>query len=72
MLNLAAFVVSAADTDTLFWWPLVLLVAGGVMLAAGLRPRRPLPPEPPAYKAGEAPLAARAEEEEMVFRVRDD
>lgn len=72
VLNLAAFVVSAADTDTLFWWPLVLLVAGGVMLAAGLRPRRPLPPEPPAYKAGEAPLAARAEEEEMVFRVRDD
>jgi uncharacterized membrane protein (UPF0136 family) len=72
VLNLVAFVVSAADAHTLYWWPLVLLGAGGLMLAAGLRPRRPLPPEPPGYKAGEAPLAARAEEDEMVFRVRDD
>ena len=42
------------------------------MLAAGLRPRRPLPPEPAPYRAGEAPLAARADEEETVIRVRDD
>jgi hypothetical protein len=73
VLNLAVFVVYAAHGgDTLYWWPLVLLGAGGAMLAAGLRPRRPLPPEPPGYKAGEAPLAARAEDDEMVFRVRDD
>jgi hypothetical protein len=72
VLNLVGFVVSAAGSHTLYWWPLVLLGAGGAMLAAGLRPRRPLPPEPSAYKAGDAPLAARAEEDEMVFRVRDD
>jgi uncharacterized membrane protein (UPF0136 family) len=72
VLQLGAFVAYAARGDTLYWWPLVLLGAGGAMLAAGLRPRRPLPPEPPAYKAGDAPLAARADEEEMVFRVRDD
>ena len=42
------------------------------MLLAGLRPRRPLPPEPDAYRAGEAPLAARADEDELVIRVRDD
>jgi hypothetical protein len=72
VLNLLAFVSAASHADTLYWWPLVLLTAGGAMLAAGLRPRRPLPPEPPGYKAGEAPLAARAEDDEMVFRVRDD
>jgi hypothetical protein len=72
VLNLLAFVLYASRGQTLYWWPLVLLGAGGGMLAAGLRPRRPLPPEPPGYKAGEAPLAARAEDEEMVFRVRDD
>jgi hypothetical protein len=72
VLNLGAFVLYASRGSTLYWWPLVLLGAGGGMLAAGLRPRRPLPPEPPGYKAGEAPLAARADEEEMVFRVRDD
>jgi hypothetical protein len=70
--NLGLFVVNASGGDTLYWWPLVLLAAGGAMLAAGLRPRRPLPPEPRPYRAGEAPLAARAEDEEMVFRVRDD
>ena len=70
--NLVAFVVSAAGADTLYWWPLALIAAGGAMVAAGLRPRRPLPPEPPAYKAGDAPLAARAQDDEMVFRVRED
>jgi hypothetical protein len=72
VLNLVAFLLAASQAHTLYWWPLVLLAAGAAMLAAGLRPRRPLPPEPSAYKAGEAPLAARAEEDEMVFRVRDD
>jgi hypothetical protein len=42
------------------------------MLAAGLRPRRPLPPEPDPYRAGEAPLAARADKDEIVVRVRQD
>ena len=42
------------------------------MLVAGLRPRRPLPPEPDPYRAGEAPLAARADDDEVVIRVRDD
>ena len=42
------------------------------MLVAGLRPRSPLPPEPAPYRAGEAPLAARAEDEDIVVRVRDD
>ena len=40
------------------------------MLVAGLRPRRPLPPEPDPYRAGEAPLAARADDGEIVVRVR--
>ncbi|MEA2180552.1 MAG: hypothetical protein QOG77_3849 [Solirubrobacteraceae bacterium] len=45
--NLAAFIVIVGvETDTLEWWPLFLLAVGGLMLAAGLRPRVPLPPEP--------------------------
>jgi hypothetical protein len=73
VVNLALFILdSSRGDDTLFWWPLVLLAAGAAMLLAGLRPRRPLPPEPAPYRAGEAPLAARADEEEIVIRVRDD
>jgi hypothetical protein len=60
VLNLILFIVSAASGTTLFVWPLFLLVGGVIMVAAGLRPRRPLPPEPDPYRAGEAPLAARA------------
>ena len=41
-------------------------------MAAGLRPRRPLPPEPDAYRAGEQPLASRAADDEVVLRVRVD
>ena len=63
---------SSDDDDALRWWPLVLLAGGIAMLAAGLRPRRPLPPEPDPYRAGEAPLAARADEGEIVVRVRQD
>jgi hypothetical protein len=33
---------------SLWFWPLVLLLIGGAAVAAGLRPRRELPPEPPA------------------------
>jgi hypothetical protein len=74
VVNLVLFIVAVGDTegDTLYVWPVVLLVAGVAMIAAGLRPRRPLPPEPSPYRAGEAPLAARADEGEIVVRVRDD
>jgi hypothetical protein len=74
VVNLILFivVVGGSEDETLYWWPLVLLAGGVTMLAAGLRPRRPLPPEPLPYRAGEAPLAARADEEETVIRVRDD
>jgi hypothetical protein len=61
--NLAAFVLAVGQGEaTLRWWPIVLLVVGAVAMAAGLRPRRPLPPEPPAYRAGEAPLASRVDD----------
>jgi hypothetical protein len=47
--NLFAFaVIVGSDGDSLEWWPIFLLVVGGLMLAAGLRPRVPLPPEPHA------------------------
>jgi hypothetical protein len=74
VVNLILFilVVGGGDNGTLYWWPLVLIAGGAIMLVAGLRPRSPLPPEPVPYRAGEAPLAARADEEENVIRVRDD
>jgi hypothetical protein len=74
VLNTGLFVLAVATSgdDTLYWWPLTLLVVGIVMLGAGLRPRRPLPPEPRAYRSGEAPLAARADDEEIVVRIRED
>jgi hypothetical protein len=64
--------VSISLQDTLYWWPLTLLVIGAFMLLVGLRPRRPLPPEPRPYRAGEAPLAARANDDEIVVRIRED
>ncbi len=39
---------------SLWFWPLVLLAIGGAMIAAGLRPRRELPPEPD--RGGPAPV----------------
>jgi hypothetical protein len=71
--NLAAFVavVAIAAEQTLLWWPLYLIVIGAGAMLAGLRPRAPLPPEPDPYRAGEQPLAARADEE-ITLRVRDD
>jgi len=47
---LAAFAIltgpPAGARGTLVGWPLLLLVIGGAGLVIGLRPRRPLPPEP--------------------------
>ena len=55
--NLVAFIATAGR-----FWPFLLISGGVLMLLAGLRPRRPLPPEPDPYRAGEAPLAARVGE----------
>jgi len=62
---------SARADDTLLWWPLILLLLGGGVLAAGLRPRRPLPAEPDGYSV-ERPLASRTDDEEISVRVRND
>lgn len=72
LAHLVAFLVaaSAGADDTLLWWPLFLLALGGGVLIAGLRPRRPLPPEPDGYSI-DRPLASRADEELRV-RVRND
>ncbi|WP_196807630.1 hypothetical protein [Candidatus Solirubrobacter pratensis] len=74
VLNTGLFIaaVAAGPQPTLYWWPLTLLAVGVVALGAGLRPRRPLPPEPRAYRAGEAPLAARADGDEIVVRVHEE
>src|SRR5215207_1528624 len=61
---------SAGADDTLLWWPLILLLLGGGVMVVGLRPRRPLPPQPDGYSV-ERPLASRTEEEIRV-RVRND
>ena len=59
VVNLILFIFAASVGTTLLWSPLILIAAGGFMIGAGLRPRRPLPPEPTPYRAGEAPRAAR-------------
>ena len=71
--NLVAFIAVAGISPdrTLLYWPLLLLLLGAGAMLAGLRPRAPLPPEPDPYRAGEQPLAARADEE-ITLRVRDD
>jgi hypothetical protein len=70
--HLVGFIVaaSAGADDTLLWWPLILLLLGGGAMAAGLRPRHPLPPQPDGYSV-ERPLASRTDEEISV-RVRYD
>jgi len=72
--NLVVFVgaVGLDAYETLYFWPLALLLVGALMMGAGLRPREPLPPEPDAYRAGEQPLASRTADEEVVMRVRVD
>jgi hypothetical protein len=56
VLNLLLFVILVGQPGesgaSLWFWPMLLLLVGGAMIAAGLRPRRPLPPEP-----GHAPPA---------------
>jgi hypothetical protein len=71
--NVAVFLLAATvdSGETLTGWPIALLLLGAVAMAAGLRPRAPLPPEPNAYRLGEQPLAARTDDE-IVLRVRDD
>src|SRR5215210_188505 len=71
--NLLAFLASAglSDDETLLFWPALILALGLAAMGAGLRPRRPLPPEPSAYPSGTVPLASRTGEETVV-RVRDD
>jgi hypothetical protein len=71
--NLAAFaaVTSLGGEATLEWWPFLLLVVGGLMLAAGLRPARPLPPEPDGFTKDDLPLHSRVEGDERVYTVRD-
>ncbi len=39
--------IPGAGGASLWFWPLVLLLVGGAAVAAGLRPRQELPPEPP-------------------------
>jgi hypothetical protein len=59
-LNLLLFLAFAAlpgeDGASLWFWPLVLLALGGVAIAAGLRPRRELPPEPPSAAGPAEPV----------------
>ena len=71
--NLAGFVAAAiAPTRRSWWWPLLLLALGGGAVAAGLRPRAPLPPEPAGYSV-ERPLASRTDDEdEVTVRVRNE
>jgi hypothetical protein len=50
VLNLLVFVVLVGQPGqggpSLWFWPMLMLLVGGGMIAAGLRPREPLPPEP--------------------------
>jgi hypothetical protein len=71
--NLAAFaaVTTIGSGDTLQWWPFLLLALGGLMLLAGLRPTRPLPPEPRGYTKDDLPLHSRVEGDETIFTIRD-
>jgi hypothetical protein len=72
--NLLAFIAAVGfnSDETLYFWPFALLILGAVAMGAGLRPRKPLPPEPDAYRAGDMPLASRTADDELVLRVRVD
>jgi len=73
LAHLLAFIgaASAGADDTLLYWPLILLALGGGAMVAGLRPRRPLPPEPDGYSV-DRPLASRTDEEVRVWVRHDD
>jgi hypothetical protein len=45
--------IPGEDGASLWFWPLALLLLGGVAVGAGLRPRRELPPEPGAGRPAE-------------------
>ena len=49
--------IPGAGGASLWFWPLVLLLVGGVAVGAGLRPRQELPPEPPGpgVRGGDPP-----------------
>jgi len=49
--------IPAEGGASLWFWPLALLLVGGVAVGAGLRPRRELPPEPPGpgVRGGDPP-----------------
>ncbi len=47
--------IPGAGGASLWFWPLALLLLGGVAVGAGLRPRRELPPEPPGPGGGDPP-----------------
>jgi hypothetical protein len=72
--TLMLFVLDAGleEEGAIYFWPIALILLGTVAMAAGLRPRRPLPPEPTGYRAGEQPLASRTADDEVVLRVRVD
>jgi hypothetical protein len=60
--NLVAFLAATTlGHDSVRWWPVILLVLGIGTMAAGLRPRSPLPPEPDGYRSGEHILRVRDE-----------
>jgi hypothetical protein len=54
-----------SDGASIVGWPLLLLLAGGAALAAGLRPSRPLPPAPDAARdpAPTQPLPPRRDDD---------
>ena len=51
ILGLFVLLAGTQSEASLLWWPILLLLAGGALLAVGLRPRRSLPPEPPVPAA---------------------
>jgi hypothetical protein len=55
--------VSASNRGSLVGWPLFLLLLGGVGIAVGLRPRRPLPPPPASAQSTAAPTVPLRPEE---------
>jgi hypothetical protein len=55
LLWIALVAIPGASGASLWFWPLALVLVGLAGIAAGLRPRRPLPPEPRSGRA-DAPV----------------